>query len=299
MIRTANPSRRKFLKTGVASLALSSTASNSAFALPKAPGEVRVLFLFGDYWHNEETQERHWRQVLAPTGWRLLFAQSSQFVTPELLDTTDLFVFCRYGGAEWRGWSGEGIVETRPESAPWMTDEQEASIIKNVRRGMGLLPYHCSIYIGDKKKYMELLGVKRPIVHGNIREMTTFYNMNQNHPISRGIEPFEEFDEIFDAEFYDVDYEILFRAKQNFPKLDKPYTFMQHFPELIEMSKTGAKLDRPGGWTREVGDGRIVYLNCGSTPEVFWRKSMKELMWRSAHWAMKKDIPPSNLAEGL
>jgi hypothetical protein len=25
---------------------------------------------------------------------------------------------------------------------------------------------------------------------------------------------------------------------------------------------------------------------------------MKEIMWRSAFWAMKKDIPPSGLIEG-
>jgi len=299
MIRCKNFSRRKFLKTGIASCAVSSAAQHPVLAAPKKPGEVRVLFLFGDYWHNEETQERHWRQVLGSTGWRLMFAQSNQFVTPDVLDNADLFVVCRYGGAEWQGWSGEGIVETRLPCAPWMTDEQEESIIENVKRGMGLLPYHCAIYNGDKKRYMELLGVRRPIVHGNIREMTTFCDMNQNHPITRGVEPFEEFDEIFDAEFLDVDYEILFRVKQVFPKLDKPYTFMQHFPELIELSKTGAHLDRPGGWTREVGEGRVVYLNCGSTPEVFWRKSMKEMMWRAAHWAMKKDIPPSQVVEGL
>jgi len=299
LFRSKNPSRRKFLKTGLTSLAATTASAKSILDAPKKPGEVRVLFLVGDYWHNAETQEIHWRKVLGPTGWRLLFAQSSRFVTPEVLSKTDLFVFCRYGGPAWQGWSGEEIVEVRPTGAPWMTDELEEAIVENVNRGMGLLPYHCSIYNGDKKKYMALLGVKKPIVHGNIREMTTFYDMNQNHPITRGIEPFEEFDEIFDAEFFDVEYEVLFRAKQDYPKLDKPYTFMQHFPELIELSKVGAKLDRPGGWTREVGDGRVVFLNCGSTPEVFWRVSMKEMMWRSAHWAMKKDIPPSNVKEGL
>ena len=128
--------------------------------------------------------------------------------------------------------------------------------------------------------------------------MTSFYDMNQNHPITRGVEPFEEFDEIFDAEMLDVEYEILFRAKQDFPKMDKPYTWMRGYPELLSMAKKGATLDRPGGWTRKVGEGRVVYLNCGSTQDVFWNISMKEMMWRSAHWAMKMDIPPSGIKAG-
>ena len=108
------------------------------------------------------------------------------------------------------------------------------------------------------------------------------------------VEPLKEVDEIFDAEMYDVEYELLFRARQVSPAMHKPPTWARKFGHKI----AGPILDRPGGWTREVGDGRVVYLNCGSTPEVFWSESMKEIMWRSAHWAMKKDIPPSGLIGG-
>jgi hypothetical protein len=31
---------------------------------------------------------------------------------------------------------------------------------------------------------------------------------------------------------------------------------------------------------------------------AFYKKSMKELMWRSAFWAMQKDIPESGLIDG-
>ena len=298
MFSKNNFSRRKFLKTGLTSLAASTASAKSIMSAPKKQGEVRVLFLVGDVWHNGVTHESHWRRVLGVTGWRLMFAQSSQFVTPEVLDETDLFVFCRYSGGDSLGWSPDGIIEERPDGAPWMTEEQNEAIFENVKRGMGLLPYHCSIWNPERKKYMELIGVKKPIMHGLIRQMTSFYDMNQNHPITRGVEPFEEVDEIFDAEMLDVEYELLFRVKQDFPKTDKPQTIVNYYPELLEMSKVGAVLDRAGGWTREVGEGRVVYLNCGSTNEVFWSKSMKEIMWRSAHWAMKKDIPPSGLIGG-
>ena len=161
MFRSNNPSRRKFLKTGITTLAASTASAKSILSAPKKPGEVRVLFLFGDIWHNAMTHEIHWREVLEPTGWRLLFTQSSQFVTPAVLAKTDLFVFCRYAGSDSQGWSGEEIVEFRPTGAPWMTKEQEKAIVKNVKRGMGLLPYHCSIYNDNRQKYLELLGIKK------------------------------------------------------------------------------------------------------------------------------------------
>ena len=270
--------RRTFMKVNAAAAMTGSVALNAvqAFAAPKKPGEVRALFLVGDYWHPGMMQETHWRRVLGTTGWRLMFAQSSQFVTPEVLSQTDLFIFCRYSGPDSVGWSPLGIVEERPKAAPWMTSEQEDAIVENVtKRGMGIIPVHCSIWNPDNKKFMELIGVEKPIMHGPIRAMTSFYEMNPNHPITAGVEPFSEVDEIFGADMLNVKYEPLMRAKE-----------------------TNPDMDRLALWTREVGNGRVVMLNCCSTQEVCWKKSMKEIMWRSAYWAMKKDIPPSGLIEG-
>ena len=286
-------SRRKFIGTGLGILTASSVSASSLLSSPKEKGEVRVLFLFGDYWHDSITMEKHWRRILGNTGWRLLFAQSSQFVTPEILSQTDLFIFCRYSGADAFGWTPDGIIENRPAPSPWMTDEQEEAIIKNVERGMGLIPFHCAIFNDDKKKYMELLGVKQPYIHGNIRWMTSFYGMNQEHPITKGVEPFEELDEIFGADMNDVKYDLLFQGKQVSSQEGRVPTWATEFKVKID-----PVIVRPGGWTREIGNGRVVYLNCGSTQEVYWRKSMKELMWRSAHWAMKKEIPPVEFVEG-
>ena len=290
-------SRRNVLKAGITSLALGNATTSSLLAAPKKPGEVRVLFLFGDVWHNNVTMEVSWRNVLRDTGWTLMFAQGSQFVTPELLADTDLFVFCRYGGPDTLGWSPEGIVFDRPDGALWMTEEQEDAIIKNVNRGMGLLPFHCAIWNKNREKYLALLGVKEVFVHGDIRTMTSFYDMNQSHPITRGVEAFDELDEVFDPIMMDVEYEPLYRARQEAPDYDNPPTWIRHYKDSLGKMDKGPILDRSGGFTREVGDGRIVYLNCGSTYEVFWRKSMKELMWRSAHWALKKDIPETTFTE--
>ena len=102
-------SRRKFLKTGLAVGAAYGVTANPLLAETKKPGEVRVVFLAGDYWHNGVMYERHWRRILGVTGWRLMFAQSAKFITPEVLDQTDLFVFSRYGGGAKPVSSGSGL----------------------------------------------------------------------------------------------------------------------------------------------------------------------------------------------
>ena len=42
--------RRTVLKTGAA--ALGAAVVSNALAVPRIPGETRVLLLLGDYWHN-------------------------------------------------------------------------------------------------------------------------------------------------------------------------------------------------------------------------------------------------------
>lgn len=287
-------SRRTALKAGLTILTGSALADN-ALAAPKKPGEVRVIVLAGDYWHNDMMYESHWRRVLGVTGWNLLFAQAGNFITPEVIKETDLLIFSRYGGGN-QGFSTDGLVEERPEGDTWMSTEQEDAIIENVtERGMGVLPFHCSIANAGNKKFLAMMGVKEMIMHGPCVN-TAFYEMNPYHPITKGVEDFEEVDEIFDAVMLDVPYTPLFRARQDYDLIKKDNGDPYNGGFYAERENFPSK--RLAGWTREIGNGRMVFLNCMSYQQVFWKKSMKEIMWRSAHWAMKKDIPESGLIEG-
>lgn len=273
-------SRRGLLKAGVVSLTTTAINASSSFAGWKAPGEVRVIFLVGDYYHNPITQEYTWRRVLEPTGWRLMFAQSCSFVTPEVLAGADLFVLCQYATDTQTinltpGWSPDMFVENRPTPPPFMTDEMEDAIVENVKRGMGLLAIHCSIWNPKNKKFLTLLGVEKPIMHTKVQP-ALIHNLNQNHPITKGIEQFTiGDDEIFNAVMISGQYELLFNIKGE----EEP-------------------IDANGGWFREEGAGRIVALLPGHTTGPYQEKSFKEMMWRSAHWAMKKEIPVSKVGDG-
>jgi len=267
-MNTTKRSRRDVLHAGMAALAAGSASSL------RGQQNVRVLFLLGDYYHNGAMQEYAWRKVLQATGWRLMFAQAPGFVTPKLMASADLYVLCRYATDTQPtnislGWSADKIVEKRPEPDVFMTAEHEAMIVKNVRRGMGHLAIHCSVWNPKSRQYLDLLGVEKPIMHGPV-VATEIHTLNPDHPITQGIEPFRiGIDEAFDAVMKPGGHVALFRSRQKAPARDAV-----------------------SGWCREEGSGRVVAMLPGHTTGPYGSRQFLELMWRSAHWALKRDIPP-------
>lgn len=268
-------SRRTVLKTGMTAIGAAALSVPDAFSIPKIPGETRVLLLVGDYWHSGTTQEFHWRSVMKESGMRLIFAQSSQFITPDALGKTDLFIVARYAGPDTLGWSPEPMIEDRPSGAPWMTDEQEEAIVSNVRRGMGLLSMHCSLWNPERKKFMELLGVKTPKMHGPVQPVK-IHDVNQNHPITKGIKDFNiSLDENFGADLDESRITLLYKSTGQQDK----------------------RVDN-AAWCRDEGKGRVVALLFGHTPAPFHTAEVKTMMWRSSFWALKHEIPMAEFKSG-
>jgi hypothetical protein len=260
-------SRRGALKATLAAAALS-----QAFA-QQGSRRTTVLFLLGDYYHNGAMQEYAWRKVLGSTGWRLRFAQTPSAITPDVMAEADLYVMCRYATDTQAtnislGWSPDKIVENRPEPDVFMSADHEALLVKNVRRGMGLVAMHCSIWNPKSRQYLDIMGVEKPIMHGPV-VTANMYDLNQEHPITKGIGPFSVgIDEVFDAEMRKGQYTPLYRSKQEAPARDAI-----------------------GAWCREEEKGRVVALLAGHTTGPYGRREFLEIMWRSAHWALRKDIP--------
>lgn len=269
-------SRRSILKMSFGTVAAATVAASEAFGAFKAPGEVRVVFLGGDFYHNPITQEQTFRRVFGVTDWRLMFVQDSAFVTPELLEKTDLFVMTRYMTDTQKtnfslGFSPDQIVEHRAAPSYFMTEELENTIIANVERGMGLMSLHCSIWNGNKRRYMDLLGVEKPVMHTKVQP-TLVHELNENHPITSGIKEFSiGDDEIFSAVM----------------KEDADYT------PLLKLKGDEQPVDILGGWCRDAGNGRVVSLLPGHTTGPYVQQSYRKILWNAAHWTMKKIIPAS------
>ena len=263
------PSRRKAITTGLASLAAVSVHSVEAFTAPKAPGETKVIYFGGDYVHNGVGQERYLRQTFSKSGWRLLFAQASRFITPEVLADTDLFMMTRTGAFDAQGFCPDGLVEARPEPDPFLPPATVNAIIDNIRgRGMGFIAFHCTAGNPELPKLMELLGVK-PLRSGAPLQPVRFHDFNPDHPITQGFTDFKiDLDENLRKEIVDDTTTILFKA-------------------------TGVQdgIVNAGGWCVERGKGRIAVLLAGHTNSAWSHPQYRELHWRAAHWALQREIP--------
>jgi len=270
------PSRRTAITTGLASFAAAAAVPlHTAFTAPKAPGETKVIYFGGDYIHNGIGQERYIRQTFSKTGWRMLFAQASRFITPGTLADTDLFMMTRTGAFDPQGFSPLGLVEDRPEPDQLLPPETEDALIDNIRnRGMGFMALHCTAGNPEHPKLMELIGVK-PLRSGAPLQPVKFHGFNPDHPITRGFTDFEiDLDENLKKVIDEDKVTLLFNA-------------------------TGAQdgTVNYGGWCVEPGNGRIVVLLAGHTNSAWRHSKYRELHWRAAHWAMHREIPPFEMAE--
>ncbi|MBT4502435.1 MAG: hypothetical protein HOC74_32170 [Gemmatimonadetes bacterium] len=240
---------------------------------PKLPGETRVVFFGGDYIHNGVGQERYLRETLAPTGWRLFSIRASRFLTPELLAETDLLMLARVGEFDAEGFSGEGLVEERPDPDPFLPPETERAIVDNViERGMGFVALHCTAGNVNRTKLMELIGIK-PHKSGAPLQTVRLHNFDPDHPITREISDFElEHEENLMKEIVDDRVMRLFKSTG-----------------LADGSVAN------GGWCVERGKGRVVVLMAGHTNDAWKHPKYRELHWRAAHWTMGREIPPLRL----
>jgi type 1 glutamine amidotransferase len=264
-----HPSRRFAIAAGIASLAVGALP-RGASAVPKSPGQTKVLYFGGDYIHNGVGQERYLRQTFSKSGWRLMFVQASRFITPRELADTDLFMMTRTGASDAQGYNPDGIVETRPEPDPLLPSESMNALIDNItNRGMGFMALHCTAGNPELPRLMELLGVK-PLRSGAKLQPVRFHDFNPDHPVSRGFADFEiELDENLHKEIV--------------------------APDVVPLFKTTGLQDGSvniGGWSLERGKGRIVVLLAGHTNYAWSDPNYRQLHWRAAHWALRRDIPP-------
>jgi len=248
-------SRRTVLKTGITAAA-ASVAAHVAGAQsqappiwePKKPGEIRVTAICG-----EDPQLRNGlmnitRRLPNVNFW---WADNRGPITPEILRDTDL-LFTFYSGYLY-------------------TDENSDIIIDEIsNRGMAWLAIHNTPWF-CKEKLSEFIGADA-MLHREIQPVI-IKNLNQNHPVTRGIEPFIiQLDEQFGVFFRnpdDPDVTVLFKSQG------------------VHDNRTTTQ-----GWCVQRGKGRIVGLTPGHYEWAWYQVQYQEIMWRAAHWALNLPIEP-------
>lgn len=266
------PSRRKVLKTGLATLATAAviTPQVKADVPKKASGETKIVCVMGDYWHPASSQESHMRQIFSGgKNYKVYFVLASRYLTKELLSDADLLITARYGGGDDPAWTDQPVVVERPQGDSIWTDDHIDALYDFVKnQGKGWLAVHCSIFSG-RTEIEDLMGIE-PLLHQEIQPCI-IKDLNQNHPITKGIDTFYiNLDEQFDVQIKDTNRTTL----------------------LFRNLAVHDKRDAIGGWCLEQGNGRVVGLLPGHYQWNYRIPEYQEIFWRAAHWAMKRDIPP-------
>jgi type 1 glutamine amidotransferase len=88
---------------------------------------------------------------------------------------------------------------------------------------------------------------------------------NKNHPITRGIEDFDTFDEQHMSKYF----------------LDQDH--------LLLRSVARDNAQAAAGWWQEVGKGRFCYLSPGHTPEALNHPMVQRLIRNAARWLVRMD----------
>jgi type 1 glutamine amidotransferase len=238
----------------------------------KSPGKTKVVAIFGTTdWNNGIGHELHVRKIFeSKKDWQLLFVRANKFFTPDIISDADLLITCRSGGADPIDLftSGAGVADSAVPGAHFWTDKNVKAIIDNVRnRGMGLLALHNTISAGHRE-FLDFLDVKEIMPHEF--EPLWARKVNKDHPVTSGVGKF------FIA--HDEQYAVIIKSKTT--------------ETLIETTAIHEKRQAVSGWALESGKGRIVGLLPGSTVHAYLAPEYRTILWRAAHWAMNRDIPP-------
>ena len=237
---------------------------------PKIPGTTKIVAVMAhDTNHNGICYETALRSIFASKkDWRLVFVRASKAFSPAIIADADLFMAARTSIADPIDLFPDPIVDTSRKGEVFWNDINTEAVVKNIRdRGMGFLSLHCTLYSG-RKEIADVLGVE-PVMHREIQPLWA-HDLNQEHPITRGLDPF-------------------------FINLDEQFGAVIKSESTISLFDTTGMHDKReciGGWCREHGKGRVAALLPGHTGDPYTVPVYREIIWRAAHWAARKDIPP-------
>jgi len=230
----------------------------------------KVVAIFGiTDWNNGVGHELCIRKIFKSLGWQMVFVRANKFFTPGLISDADLLMVCRNGDPDPIDLFAEnsGVAEKVVTGAALWTDANVKAIMSNVRdRGMGLLAMHNTVLCGNRQ-FTDFLDVRGIGPHA--LEPIWYTRINKNHPITQGVGKFSVEN--------DEQPSVIIKSGST--------------ATLFESTAVHEKRQAISGWALERGKGRIVGLLPGSTVHAYKAPEYQNIVWRAAHWAMKRKIP--------
>jgi hypothetical protein len=230
-------------------------AAQDAEAVYRTASRPRALALIGDRYHSPVYIRDGLSKSLLKENIPTTFITEVAELNAQSLAGCQLLIILR-DGMNWpNGYEpGKQVI--------WMTEAQQQAIWDFVHNGGGYLALHNAQGLYPPGGlYYKLFGGD----YGGHPPPYTFTVRveDHNHPVTAGVEDFEIFDEHHTVKYY----------------LDKEHLLLR----TIAKDNTAAA----GGWWREMGKGRFVYLSPGHTQEVLEHPMMQRLIRNSINWLLR------------
>ncbi|MEW6157764.1 MAG: PVC-type heme-binding CxxCH protein [Verrucomicrobiota bacterium] len=153
-----------------------------------------------------------------------------------------------------------------------ISSAQEKALLDFVAAGGGFVPLHCASYCFlNSPKYIELVGAQfKSHGTGVFKEMI----VDANHPIMKGLEPIESWDETYVHAKHNSDRVVL--AERRHEQGAEPWT-----------------------WVREHGKGRVFYTAWGHDQRTWSHAGFHALVERGIRWASANSPTQLKVRTGL
>jgi len=281
-------SRRRLIK-GVGALAAGGVLLDpreESSAVPTDDQRPRVLALIGDRYHNADyirvALNRLFHELNLPIDYTINYDQ----ISARLLRPYRLLVVLRDGMIWPNGYLEPNDYEysralenngdwPKEQFATWITEEQGAAIKDFVEAGGALYALHNSSHISlSSKNYREVMGGAY-IDHPALRPFKVSV-VNQEHPITRGVQDFMVNDEQHFVT-YDKDPKYILLRSENIDGLT----------DVSEGKDLGAKAI--AGWAYDFGKGRVVFTAVGHTLHALWQPEYFKLQKNAVKWLLRRE----------
>lgn len=255
-----------------AGAALTAATAHAAPSFMKKTGETKVVTVLGTTEHlNGIHCELALRNIFeAQRDWRIIAVRSAAAFTPSLIGDADLLIIDRDSSPDTLDMSaGDAMVSDGVTAGrDFWTDGATRAIIDNVRdRGMGLIALGgtagCEQF--DMLDFLDIAPVR-----AHALEPVWYTRFNGDHEITRGTGRF--------AVMLDGQPLVIIKSHGT--------------ATLFESTAVHEKRQGVSGWALDRGNGRIAGLLPGRTIHALRTPEYRAIIWRAAHWAMKRDIPP-------
>ncbi len=221
-------------------------------AAPQGPERLTVWFLGDRGHHQPAARAAEVHAALAARGIDLFYREDLELLTPETLAQADALLV--YANHDLLGADGRG-------------GERSAALIEWVRGGGALVAVHCASFcFRDSDAFVGLVG-------GQFQSHGTGVFRSEvvdgSHPITRGYDGFESWDETYVHHLLTGDRRVLERRPP----------------------QPGEERAEDWTWTREEGEGRVFYTAWGHDGRTWTHPGFQDLLVRGLRWATGDEEP--------